>query len=67
MKKENIEKVLQDAWLGINVKDDDLFNPIDFIFHDGDTDKILERIALIFPRNGRICDVVIVHRNGFGF
>ena len=48
MKKENIEKVLQDAWLGINVKDEDLFNPIDFIFHDGDTDKILERIAWLF-------------------
>lgn len=48
MKKQNIEKVLQDAWLGINVKDEDLFNPIDFIFHDGDTDKILERIAWLF-------------------
>jgi hypothetical protein len=48
MKKENIEKVLQDAWLGISVKDEDLFNPIDFIFHDGDTDKILERIAWLF-------------------
>ena len=48
MKKENIEKVLQDAWLGINVKDENLFNPIDFIFHDGDTDKILERIAWLF-------------------
>ena len=49
MKKQNIEKVLQDAWLGINVKDEDLFNPIDFIFHDGDTDKILERISWFPP------------------
>ena len=48
MKKENIEKVLQDAWLGISVKEEDLFNPIDFIFHDGDNDKILERIAWLF-------------------
>ena len=41
MKKENIEKILQDAWLGINVKEDELFNPMDFLFYDQDKDKMI--------------------------
>ena len=50
MKKENIEKILQDAWLGINVKEDELFNPMDFLFYDQDKDKMIERIAWLMMR-----------------
>ena len=38
--KKNIEKILQDAWLGIDVNDQDLFNPMDFVFSDPDKDKL---------------------------
>ena len=50
MKKENIEKILQDAWLGINVEEDELFNPMDFLFYDQDKDKMIERIAWLMMR-----------------
>ena len=50
MKKENIEKILQDAWLGINVNEDELFNPMDFLFYDQDKDKMIERIAWLMMR-----------------
>ena len=50
MKKENIEKTIQDAWLGIDVREEDLFNPMEFLFHDGDPDKVLERIAWLMMR-----------------
>ena len=50
MKKENLEKVIQDAWLGIDIDETNLFNPMDFLFHDGDMDKVLERIAWLMMR-----------------
>ena len=46
----NIEKTLQDAWLGIDVDHKDLFNPMDFVFAQGDKDKLLERIAWLMMR-----------------
>tara|TARA_Y100000296_G_scaffold21208_1_gene25112 strand:+ start:6821 stop:8800 length:1980 start_codon:yes stop_codon:yes gene_type:complete len=48
--KKNIEKILQDAWLGIDVNEQDLFNPMDFVFSDPDKDKLLERIAWLMMR-----------------
>ena len=47
---KNLDRVIQDAWLGIDVKNDDLFNPMDFLFHDDDPDKMLERIAWLMMR-----------------
>ena len=47
---KNLDRVIQDAWLGIDVKDGDLFNPMDFLFHDDDPDKMLERIAWLMMR-----------------
>ena len=47
---KNLDRVIQDAWLGIDVKDEDLFNPMDFLFHDDDPDKMLERIAWLIMR-----------------
>ena len=46
----NIEKTLQDAWLGIDIDQKDLFNPMDFVFAQGDKDKLLERIAWLMMR-----------------
>ena len=44
-----IEKALRDAWLNIDVKEEELFNPMDFVF-SGDEDKFLERISWLFMR-----------------
>jgi hypothetical protein len=43
------EKALQDAWLNIDVVEEDLFNPMDFVF-SGDKDKFLERMSWLFMR-----------------
>ena len=40
---------LDDAWLGINVDEKELFNPMNFVFQD-DKDKLLERIAWLMMR-----------------
>ena len=40
---------LDDAWLGINVDENELFNPMNFVFQD-DKDKLLERIAWLMMR-----------------
>ena len=47
----NIEKTIQDAWLGVDLNERDLFNPMDFVFSQGiDNDKLLERIAWLMMR-----------------
>ena len=46
----DIQKTIQDAWLGIDVREEDLFNPMEFLFHDGDPDRVLERIAWLMTR-----------------
>ena len=46
----DIQKTIQDAWLGIDVREEDLFNPMEFLFHDGDPDRVLERIAWLMMR-----------------
>ena len=44
------QQKLNDAWLGIEVDESTLFNPMDFIFDDEDKDKLLERIAWLLMR-----------------
>jgi hypothetical protein len=44
------QQKLNDAWLGIEVEESTLFNPMDFVFDDEDKDKLLERIAWLMMR-----------------
>ena len=44
------QQKLNDAWLGIEVEEGTLFNPMDFVFDDEDKDKLLERIAWLMMR-----------------
>lgn len=41
---------LEDAWLGIDVDESTLFNPMDFVMQDSDNEKLLERIAWLMMR-----------------
>tara|TARA_Y100000592_G_scaffold28733_1_gene45741 strand:+ start:6322 stop:8301 length:1980 start_codon:yes stop_codon:yes gene_type:complete len=43
-------KQLEDAWLGIDVDESKLFNPMDFVMQDSDNEKLLERIAWLMMR-----------------
>ena len=45
----NNKQKLDDAWLGINVDENELFNPMNFVFQDN-KDKLLERIAWLMMR-----------------
>ena len=47
---KDIKKTIEDAWLGIEVEDKDLFNPMRFLLHDQDDEKLLERIAWLMMR-----------------
>jgi hypothetical protein len=44
------QQKLNDAWLGIEVDENKLFNPMDFVFDDEDKDKLLERLAWLIMR-----------------
>ena len=44
------QKILEDAWLGIDVDESTLFNPMDFVMQDSDNEKLLERIAWLMMR-----------------
>ena len=46
----NKDQLLQDAWLGIEVDENSLFNPMDFIMQDADKEKLIERIAWLMMR-----------------
>ena len=46
----NKDQLLQDAWLGIEVDESSLFNPMDFIMQDADKEKLIERIAWLMMR-----------------
>jgi hypothetical protein len=46
----NIEKQLSDAWLGIDVDESTLFNPMDFVMQDSDNEKLVERISWLMMR-----------------
>ena len=41
---------LDDAWLGIDVDESGLFNPMDFVMQDSDNEKLLERVAWLMMR-----------------
>jgi len=41
---------LQDAWLGIDVDESSLFNPMDFIMEGADKEQLIERIAWLMMR-----------------
>jgi hypothetical protein len=43
-------KQLEDAWLGINVNESELFNPMDFVMSESDNDRLLEKIAWLMMR-----------------
>ena len=46
----NNKQKLQDAWLGIEVDESSLFNPMDFIMEGADKDQLIERIAWLMMR-----------------
>ncbi len=41
---------LADAWLGIEVDESSLFNPMDFVMQDSDNERLLERVAWLMMR-----------------
>ena len=44
------QQKLNDAWLGIEVDENNLFNPMDFVFDEEDRDRLLEKIAWLLMR-----------------
>jgi hypothetical protein len=40
-------KEIDTSWLGIDTPDEQLFNPMDFIFKDNDQEKIIERLCVV--------------------
>jgi len=44
------QQKINDAWLGIEVDESKLFNPMDFVFDEEDNDKLLEKIAWLLMR-----------------
>ena len=49
-KSQQYVKQIEDAWLGIDVDESTLFNPMDFIMEGADKDQLLERIAWLMMR-----------------
>ena len=43
-------KNLDDAWLGIDVNESELFNPMDFVMQDLDSDTLLKRLSWLMMR-----------------
>jgi hypothetical protein len=46
---DNVNKI-EDAWLGIEVDESQLFNPMDFVMDGANKDQLLERIAWLMMR-----------------
>ena len=44
------QQKLEDAWLGVDIDINNLFNPMDFVVGGADKDKLLERIAWLMMR-----------------
>ena len=44
------QQKINDAWLGIEVDESKLFNPMDFVFDEEDRDRLLEKIAWLLMR-----------------
>ena len=43
-------RLLEDAWLGIDVDESLLFNPMDFVMQDSDNDALLKRLSWLMMR-----------------
>ena len=43
-------KNIENAWLGIDIDESKLFNPMEFIVEGADRDDLLERIAWLMVR-----------------
>lgn len=43
-------KQLEDAWLGIDVEESSLFNPMDFVMQDSDNDMLLKRLSWLMMK-----------------
>ena len=43
-------RLLEDAWLGIDVDESSLFNPMDFVMQDSDNDALLKRLSWLMMR-----------------
>jgi hypothetical protein len=41
---------IEDAWLGINIDESKLFNPMDFVMEAGDNEKLIERISWLMMK-----------------
>lgn len=46
----NNQQILDDAWLGIDIDESSLFNPMDFVVDSADKDQLIERIAWLMMR-----------------
>lgn len=46
----NNQQLLEDAWLGIEVDESTLFNPMDFVMQDSDNDLLLKRLSWLLMR-----------------
>jgi hypothetical protein len=44
------QSLLEDAWLGIDVDESSLFNPMDFVMQDQDNEALLKRLAWLMMR-----------------
>ena len=38
-------RILEDAWLNIDVDETSLFDPMEFVMQDADNEQLLERLA----------------------
>ena len=47
---KDFQQQLDDAWLGIDVDESTLFNPMDFVMQDSDNDALLKRLAWLLMR-----------------
>jgi len=46
----NNKQLLDDAWLGIDIDEAKLFNPMDFVMQDSDNEALLKRLAWLMMR-----------------
>lgn len=49
-KSQQYVKQLEDAWLGIDVDESSLFNPMDFVMQDSDNEALIKRLSWLMMR-----------------
>ena len=47
---KDYSKQLEDAWLGIDVDESSLFNPMDFVMQDSDNEALLKRLSWLMMK-----------------